>query len=60
MASEEKKRKAKNSFLYNGGTRCDEKLKRILYYRKRDRVKIKRIKDSDFDQEMFDKAEVTG
>ena len=35
--SENKKRKAKNSYLVNGGTRIDGKMKRTLYYRKRDR-----------------------
>lgn len=48
MASENKKRKAKNSYLYNGGTRIDGKMKRILYFRKRDRVASKRIAESDF------------
>ena len=38
MCSEKKKRKARNSYLMNGGTRIDGKMKRILYYRKRDRV----------------------
>ena len=46
MASENKKRKAKNSFMMNGGEKCDIKLKRINYYKKRDRVKNKAsIKD---------------
>lgn len=43
MASESKKRKAKNSYLYNGGTRLDLKMKRIAYYTKRDRNKLKKI-----------------
>lgn len=44
MASENKKRKAKNSYLHNGGDRLDLKMKRIAYYTKRDRNKLKKIK----------------
>ncbi len=43
MCSENKKRKAKNSYLINGGTRIDGKMKHTLYYRKRDRVENKKI-----------------
>lgn len=42
MSSENKKRKAKNSFMHNGGEKTDTKLKRINYYKKRDRNRIKR------------------
>ena len=44
MCSENKKRKAKNSYLMNGDTRIDDKMKRTLYYRERDRVENKKIK----------------
>lgn len=37
MASENKKRKAKNSYLIKGADRLDLKMKRIAYYTKRDR-----------------------
>lgn len=43
MCSENKKRKARNSYLINGGTKIDGKMKRTLYYRKRDRVENKKI-----------------
>lgn len=39
MASESKKRKAKNSYLMYGADRLDLKMKRIAYYTKRDRNK---------------------
>lgn len=42
MSSENKKRKARNSFMHNGGEKTDTKLKRINYYKKRDRNRIKR------------------
>lgn len=41
MASENKKRKAKNSYLYNGADKTDGKLKRVLYFTKRERNKNK-------------------
>lgn len=47
MASENKKRKAKNSYLHNGGDKSDYKLKRIMYYTKRQRNKLKRIDAED-------------
>ena len=47
MASENKKRKAKNSYLHNGGDKSDYKLKRIMYYTKRQRNKLKRIDTED-------------
>ena len=37
MASESKKRKAKNSYMHNGGEKCDKKMKRIMYFTKRKR-----------------------
>lgn len=40
MSSENKKRKAKNSFLHNGGDK-EDRLKRVMYYTKRQRNKIK-------------------
>lgn len=42
MASKNKKNKAKNSFLYNGGEKDTIKLKRIKYYNKKQRNKIKK------------------
>lgn len=42
MCSENKKRKGKNSFLLNGGEKNDTKLKRINYFKKRDRIRNKR------------------
>lgn len=43
MSSENKKRKAKNSYLHNGGDKCDMKMKRIMYFSKRQREKNRRI-----------------
>lgn len=43
MASENKKRKARNSYLINGSDRLDCKMKRVAYYTKRDRSKNKKI-----------------
>lgn len=45
MASENKKRKAKNSYLYNGADKIDGKLKRVMYFTKRQRNKNKIIND---------------
>lgn len=42
MASEDKKRKAKNSYLYNGGDKKDCKMKRIMYFTKRQRNESKK------------------
>ena len=47
MASENKKRKAKNSYLHNGGDRLDLKMKRVAYYTKRDRNRLKKIKPGE-------------
>ena len=43
MASENKKKKAKNSYLHNGAEKLDEKLKRIMYFTKRQRNKNKNL-----------------
>ena len=43
MASQNKKRKAQNSYLYNGGEKLDGKNKRIMYYTKRQRKKLKEM-----------------
>ena len=43
MASQNKKRKAKNSYLSNGGEKLDGKNKRIMYYTKRQRKKLKEM-----------------
>ena len=43
MASQNKKRKAKNSYISNGGEKLDEKNKRIMYYTKRQRKKLKEM-----------------
>ena len=43
MASQNKKRKAKNSYLSNGGEKLDGKNKRIMYYTKRQRKKFKEM-----------------
>ena len=41
MASKNKKNKAKNSYLYNGGDKHDDKIKKITYFTKRQRNKFK-------------------
>ena len=41
MASENKKRKAKNSYLISGADKLDGKMKRIMYYTKRQRSQMK-------------------
>ena len=47
MASENKKRKAKNSLIYNGGEKPDNlKLKRIQYFTKQNRIKNKKEVDN--------------
>ena len=45
MASENKKRKARNSYMYEGGEKCDLKMKRTMYFTKRQRNKLKKIED---------------
>lgn len=37
MASENKKKKAKNSYLHNGADKLDGKIKRTMYFTKRQR-----------------------
>lgn len=50
MASQNKKKKAKNSFIYNGGEKPDNlKLKRVQYFTKQNRNNNKKIKPEDFD-----------
>lgn len=43
MASENKKRKAKNSYMHNGGEKWDIKMKRIMYFTKRKRNQNKKF-----------------
>lgn len=43
MASRNKKHKAKNSYILNGGEKCDVKQKRVMYYTKRKRNNSKKI-----------------
>lgn len=43
MASENKKKKAKNSYLHNGGDKFDMKMKRTMYFTKRKRNQNKKI-----------------
>ena len=47
MASENKKKKAKNSYCHNGGEKWDGKLKRIMYFTKRQRNKNKKDLQKD-------------
>lgn len=42
MASRNKKKKAKNSYIVNGSEKCDLRLKRIMYYTKRERNRLKK------------------
>lgn len=42
MASQNKKKKAKNSYMVKGGEKCDLRLKRIMYYTKRERNRLKK------------------
>lgn len=50
MSSEAKKRKARNSFMYNGGEKADNKMKRINYYKKQDRAKWNKQQKHDLEQ----------
>ena len=43
MVYENKKRKARNSYLYNGGEKLDGNMKRIMYYTKRQRKRLKEM-----------------
>lgn len=45
MTSVSKKKKAKNSYMMNGGEKNDGKFKRLFYYTKRDRKKSKKFDD---------------
>lgn len=49
MTSQNKKKKARNSFINNGGEKDAIKLKRIKYYNKKQRNKIKLEIISDTD-----------
>lgn len=48
MASESKKRKAKNSYIINGGEKEDTKMKRIMYFNKLQRNKNKKINFDEY------------
>ena len=41
MTSKAKKNKAKNSYIFNGGDKCDKKIKRMMYFTKRRRNQLK-------------------
>ena len=43
MASKNKKKKAKNSYLINGADKTDGRDKRIMYFTKRERNKNKKV-----------------
>lgn len=47
MASENKKNKARNSYLYNGGEKHDCKMKRFMYFTKQQRNKNKKIQEGE-------------
>lgn len=47
MASENKKRKSKNSFMWEGGEKSDFKWKRTMFFNKRLRKKLKDIEEED-------------
>lgn len=49
MTSQNKKKKARNSFINNGGEKDTIKLKRIKYYNKKQRNQIKSEVRSDTD-----------
>ena len=55
MASKNKKRKAVNSYIYNGGEKNsieEWKFKRLAYFTKRDRLKNKKkFRDIDLNDE---------
>ncbi len=48
MSSENKKRKAKNSYMINGGEKEDSKMKRVMYFTKRQRNRNKNMIKKDF------------
>lgn len=45
MTSVNKKHKARNSYLHNGGEKLDGKHKRLMYYTKRQRKQLKEQKN---------------
>ena len=47
MASENKKRKGKNGHLYGLGLKSDKKVKRLLFFTKRDRKRNNQIRKED-------------
>lgn len=49
MASKNKKNKAKNSYLYNGADKLDGRLKKVMYFTKRQRNKNKAECKEDID-----------
>ena len=52
MASENKKRKARNSYIYNGGAKSKgDKLKRLYYYTKQDRVRNRPRGNSEYEED---------
>ncbi len=57
MASENKKKKAKNSYLYNGGDKNDLKMKRIMYFTKRHRKKLKDITNMLYEEDTREEDE---
>jgi hypothetical protein len=52
MASENKKRKAKNSFHHNAGMKCDGRSKYIYHYCQRERQQNKREAKQQIEQEI--------
>lgn len=51
MASENKKRKAKNSFIYNGAeSQKGHKCKRIWYYTKADRAEKTKVTAKEYEE----------
>lgn len=42
MSSQNKKNKARNSYLINGGEKSDGHMERVMYYTKRQRTKGKK------------------
>ena len=49
MTSQNKKKKARNSYLYNGGEKDTIKLKRVKYYNKRQRKEIRKVVIGDIE-----------
>lgn len=47
MSSENKKRKAKNSYLHNGADKLDGKMKKFMYFTKRQRNKNKDLRGAE-------------